>query len=239
VRRVALTCLLAAAVGPASLAAGCQYPRDPNGTLDRVEGGVLRVGVAESDPWVVMDGDQPSGGAEVEMIRRFARRLRARIEWVHGSEEELVAASKEGAIDVLIGGLTSKSRWKKDVAFTRPYVETRVVVGAPSGRSYPDDFADVSVVVERGTEEQGLLERRTEAQVVPVSSLASGRGEPAAVHDYLLDDLGLIATGTELASERHVMAVPLGENAFMVRLERFLLEREGEIRELLVREGKP
>jgi len=77
-----------------ALAAGCQYPRDPDGTLDRVEGGVMRVGVTHADPWVLADDDEPSGGAEVELVRRFARDVGARIEWVHGSEEEVVDATK-------------------------------------------------------------------------------------------------------------------------------------------------
>jgi hypothetical protein len=33
--------------------------------------------------------------------------------------------------------------------------------------------------------------------------------------------------------------VKLGENAFLVRLERFLLNREDEIERLLVEEGRP
>jgi polar amino acid transport system substrate-binding protein len=232
--RVLLVALLVALV-----AGGCQYPRDPDGTLNRVQGGVMRVGVAEADPWVVIEGGQPSGGAEVEIVRRFARDIGARIEWVEGSEEELVHATKEGAVDLVIAGLTNKSRWKKDVAFTRPYVETRTVVGTPPGSSPPDDFEGVAVAVELGTEAEGLLEQRNGARAVPVTDLASRSGEPAAVHDYLLDDLDLVASGTELDKEKHVMAVKLGENAFLVRLERFLLNREGEIRRLLVEEGTP
>jgi hypothetical protein len=42
-----------------------------------------------------------------------------------------------------------------------------------------------------------------------------------------------------LKKEEHVMAVPFGENAWMVRLERFLLNREDEIRRLVEAEGRP
>jgi polar amino acid transport system substrate-binding protein len=223
----------------AAIVAGCQYPRDPDGTLNRVEGGVMRVGVTAADPWVLLDGDEPVGGAEVELARRFARDVGARIAWVQGSEEELVDAAKEGQVDLIVGGLTSKSRWKKDVAFTRPYVEARAVVGIPPGESYPDDFEGVPVAVELGSEEEGLLEQRTDARVVPVGDLAVRRGQPAAVPHYLLDDLGLTDSGTELDESEHVMAVKLGENAFLVRLERFLLNREDEIERLLVEEGRP
>jgi polar amino acid transport system substrate-binding protein len=234
VRRLTVVLLLAAIT-----ATGCQYPRDPDGTLNRVDGGVMRVGVTEADPWVLLEGARPVGGAEVVLARRFARELGARIEWVQGSEEELVDAAKEGQVDLILGGLTSKSRWKKDVAFTRPYVETRAVVGTPPGRSYPDDFAGVPVAVELGSEEEGLLEQGTDARVVPVAELAALGGRPAAVPDYLLDDLGLADSGTELDDAEHVMAVKLGENAFLVRLERFLLDREDEIRQLVAEEARP
>jgi polar amino acid transport system substrate-binding protein len=234
VLRLSVVLLLAAIV-----AAGCQYPRDPDGTLNRVEGAVMRVGVTEADPWVVLEGDRPVRGAEVELARLFARELGARIEWVQGSEEELVDAAKEGQVDLILGGLTSKSRWKKDVAFTRPYVETRTVVGIPPGGSFPDDFAGVPVAAELGTEEEGLLAQKTEARVVRVRKLGSRAGRPAAVPHYLLDDLRLTDSGTELDSTGHVMAVKLGENAFLVRLERFLLDREDEIERLLVKEGRP
>ena len=216
-------------------ATGCQYPRDPDGTLNRVDGGVMRVGVTEADPWVLLEDDRPVGGAEVELARRFARDVGARIEWVQGSEEELVDAAKEGQVDLIVGGLTSKSRWKKDVAFTRPYVETRTVVGVPAGESFPDDFAGVPVAAELGSEEEGLLAQKTEARVVAVTDLAPRSGRPAAVPHYLLDDLELTDSGTKLGEAKHVMAVKLGENAFLVRLERFLLNREDEIERLLGR----
>jgi hypothetical protein len=61
---------------------GCQFPADPDGTLERVRGGgtPLRVGVSEHDPWVRLDGGEP-GGIEPELVRRFAATIDARIEW--------------------------------------------------------------------------------------------------------------------------------------------------------------
>jgi polar amino acid transport system substrate-binding protein len=238
--RAAVRSTLALLLLAGLVAAGCQYPRDPDGTLNRIsDGGVMRVGVTEADPWVLMEGDEPSGGAEVELTRSFAREIGARIEWVQGSEEQLVEAAKEGQVDLVIAGLTNKSRWKKDVAFTRPYVDTRTVIGISPGTSPPDDFAGVPVAVELGSVEEGLLAQRTDARVRPLKQLDSARGQPAAVPEYLLDDLELIDSGTELDKTKHVMAVKLGENAMLVRLERFLLNREAEARRLLSEEGRP
>jgi polar amino acid transport system substrate-binding protein len=222
----------------ATLFGACRIPEDPDGTLDRVEGGEMRVGVTESDPWVTLREGVPTGGVEVELVRSFARDLDARIEWVDGAEEELIDALKEGALDLVIGGLTSKSRWKKDVAFTRPYVKTRTVVGVPPESSPPDDLDGVLVAVELGSEAEALLDSKTDARLRPVDDLGEAGTRPVAAHDYVLDDLGL-AIGPELKEDEQVMAVRMGENAFMVRLERFLLNREDEIERLLLAEGRP
>ena len=233
-RRIAQTAILAA-VGVLS---GCQVPQDPDGTLDIVRDGTMRVGVTESDPWVdLADPDDPQG-VEPELVRRFAASLNAEIDWIDGSEEELIGALKEDQLDLVVGGMTKKTPWKKEAALTWPYLKTRLLVGAPPGTSLPDDLEDVTVAFERGTEAGGLLERKTEARPVAVEKLADARGAVAA-DEWLLDDLNLRATGVELSKHDHVMAAPLGENAWLVALERFRLQRKGEIRALLEREGKP
>jgi polar amino acid transport system substrate-binding protein len=217
------------------LAAGCRIPDDVNGTLDRVEGGVMRVGVTEHDPWVKLTGAEP-GGVEPELARRFASTLDAQIEWTEGSEEELVSALHEGQLDLVVGGFDNKSPWKKKVSFTRPYFDTEVVIGVKPGLDPPLDLGGVRVYGERATDEVGLAKGRTAADVVPVDALEPG--VPAAVtDDYLLDELGL---REELSMRMHkrVMATQMGENAFLVELERFLLERTDEIGRLIEREGE-
>ena len=44
---------LAGLVGGALWSGGCDLPRDTHGTLDRVRGDTLRVGVTEAPPFVV------------------------------------------------------------------------------------------------------------------------------------------------------------------------------------------
>lgn len=223
-----------------ALAAGCQIPQDPDGTSDRIEREhVLRVGVSESDPFVILESDRPPAGGEVRLVERFARELGARVEWIEGSEEELAGAVKEGSIDLLAAGLTAKSQLKKEVAFTRPYLTTETVIGIPPGASLPPDLANVRVAVEQGDEAVGLAERKTKALVVPVMELSDSKGMPAAVGEWLLEDLGLVPGGTVLKKEKHVMAVKNGENELLVRLERFLLEREQLARRLVAAEGQP
>jgi polar amino acid transport system substrate-binding protein len=143
----------------AAALAGCQVPADPDGTLERVRGGTMRVGITTHIPWTEVPDRGAPRGVEVTLVQRFARSLNARVRWREGAEAELVEAMKAGELDLVVGGLTGRSPWHKEVALTRPYLR------------------------------------------------ADG--------------------------EKHVLAAPLGENAWLVRLERFLLDRESEARRLL------
>jgi ABC-type amino acid transport substrate-binding protein len=167
VKRLAIRCLVAGL-----LTAGCQFPADPDGTLERVEGETMRLGVTEHDPWVRLDGTRPAG-VEVTLAERFAESLGARVEYTQGAEAELIDALKAGELDLVVGGFDSKTPWKKEAGLTRPYLQTRE----------------------------------------PVEG--------------------------EVSTVKHVMLAPLGENAWLVRLERFLLEREMDAQRLLIAEGGP
>lgn len=135
------------------------YPADPDGTLDRVSGGVLRVGVSHQPPWVVTSdgGEADPEGVEVDLIEEYAATLDAEIEWHAGGEEHLVSRLAEQELDMVIGGLTDASPWESDAALTTSYVES---------------------------------------------------------------------VGVDGSTNKHVMAVQMGENAFMTSLERFLLEQD-------------
>lgn len=138
---------------------GCSVtiPTDPDGTLDRVTGGMLRVGVSPNPPWTDLPGGtgEDPEGTEVRLVEDFAQSIQAQVEWVPGGEEDLVGRLERGELDLVIGGLTARSPWAEKVAMTYRYAET---------------------------------------------------------------------TGPEGQKQLHVMAAPMGENAFLVELERFLLE---------------
>lgn len=104
---------------------GCatHYPADPHGTLNRVTGGVLRVGAVHDEPFVSTKGEQPTGD-EVRLVEDFANTLDADIEWTTASEEHLVADIEHGQLDLMIGGMTDKTEWQQKVGLTRPYRTT-------------------------------------------------------------------------------------------------------------------
>jgi polar amino acid transport system substrate-binding protein len=228
---------LVAVVLAALLLAGCGIPRDPESTLDRVRGGTLRVGITESEPWTRLEAGQP-GGVEVELVRRFAAELGAGVEWVDGSEADLVAALEVRELDLVIGGLTADTPWQRKAAITRSYATTRVVVAVPASQPPPDDIAGLRVAVETGTDAAGILEDKTDAVPVRVPDVTQVRGSAVAVDEWLLDTLDLRDTGVHLSKSKHVMATPLGENAFLVRLERFLIAHQAQVPALLDAEAR-
>jgi polar amino acid transport system substrate-binding protein len=211
---------------------GCGIPRDPESTLDRVRGGILRAGITASDPWTTLEGGRP-GGVEVELVERFADELGARVEWVDGSEAELIAALEVRELDLVVGGLTSDTPWQAKAAITRGYATTRVVVAVPASQPVPDDIAGLRVAVETGTDAAGILEDKTDAIPVRVPDVTQVKDSAVAIDEWLLDNLDLRDTGVHLSKVEHVMATPMGENAFLVRLERFLIAHQAEVPALL------
>jgi polar amino acid transport system substrate-binding protein len=228
-KRAALPMLLLLALA----IAGCQFPRDPEETLDRVSGGTMYVGAVENPPWVILrEGGEPQG-IEPELVRRFADSIDAEIEWVEGSESELAEAMRGFQVDIIIGGLTRSWLYGREVALTRPYVDTEIEFGVPPGTELPDDLDEVEIWVEQSSEAAALLQQEEgEARPLYYDSLPEIDG-PVLTHDYEIVALGFDRTDRIQRDEEHAMAVPMGENAFLVELEHFLLDRGQEAEELL------
>jgi polar amino acid transport system substrate-binding protein len=216
--------------------AACGIPRDPEGTLERVSGGVMRVGITEAPPWVQLDDASPDG-IEVRLVERFAEEIDAEVEWLEGSEEEIFGALRLRELDLVVGGLTSETPWSSEAAVTHPYLTTATLVAVPDNMDEPEDIAGLEVGVEANSQITGLL-RKTDAQVVEVDDIEDYDG-PVAIDNFLTDDLDVVDTGVRLGESDHVFAVPMGENDWMTAVERFLLERPDEIEDLLDELGRP
>lgn len=202
-------------------APACGMPQDdPEGTTERVRGGVLRAGLVEHPPWVV-DADGDPHGVEVRIIEAFADELDAEVEWHAGTEAEVLGALELRELDVVAGGLLAVSPWAAHVALTTPYVTSNLMVGFPDGEGVPDALDGIPVAAVEGTEALGLL-RRTQAEVVVVERHEDLRSRAAASDDFELAGLGLQRTSHVLDEVHHVLAVPQGENQFLVALERLL-----------------
>lgn len=112
--------LVVVALAAAALSACAGIPTDPDGTLDRVSSGVLRVGASPDDGLVTVEGDEVSG-PEAELVEEFATSIDARVEWTVGGEENLVFALTQGDLDLVIGGITDQTPWTDSAGVSRPY----------------------------------------------------------------------------------------------------------------------
>jgi ABC-type amino acid transport substrate-binding protein len=113
--------------------AGCSghFPADPDGTLDRVSGGTLRVGVSHQPPWTdTSESENDPGGIEAQLINDYANSINADVEWHHSGEEQLITMLSERDLDVVVGGLSDQSPWSSDVALTTSYAESLGVDGS-------------------------------------------------------------------------------------------------------------
>jgi polar amino acid transport system substrate-binding protein len=226
--------ILATAILAALTLNACGIPRDSEGTLDRVEGGTMRVGITENPPWTDLSSGEPAG-VEADLIEGFAETLQAQVEWFDGSEAELMEALEKRELDVVVGGFTADDPWAQVVTFTQPYAEISTLVGVPAGQQPPQEIEGLRVFTERGHETAALVE---DAGGVPVEldDLSESPGLVAA-EEWELETLGLVPSEIELDKAQHVVAVPLGENAWLVRLERYLSARAASVDDLLQEHG--
>ncbi len=112
----------AVALGSVLLMAGCiqAVPADPEGTLNSVRSGILRAGVSPASDFVEIQGSEPQG-SELMLIEDFAEHMNAQIQWTVAGEEQLVEQLEVGQLDLVAGGITSKTPWAEKVGVTRPY----------------------------------------------------------------------------------------------------------------------
>jgi polar amino acid transport system substrate-binding protein len=215
------------------ISAGCDFPRDPRGTLDKVQNGTMRVGIVYHDPWTRIE-EGGASGVEVELLKTFAEELGAEVSYVPGTTPELLEAAKQGEVDVLIGGFTGTSPGVsegKEASVTGTYLTTRFVVGVPPGRPAFDDPSGRRIAVERIGGTAALLKEEG-AVPVAVDDLSSA-DMPIVAYPWQLEEWGFELTGVELPEDEHVMAVPLGENGWLLALERFLRAHREEAEEQL------
>lgn len=105
------------------LVAACGMPRDQEGAMRRIgTTHVLRVGASGNPPWVVVDQGRVSG-IEPDIVRAFATTLGARVQWVVNGETPLLQALEKRQLDLVVGGVVTKSPWTKQVGTSLSYAQ--------------------------------------------------------------------------------------------------------------------
>lgn len=207
-------------IGLALIIAACdELPRDPQHTLTEARSEGMRVGLIESPPWA-SHTEKAASGVEVELVEKLADQLGTDVTWIRGGESELMPALERFELHLVIGGIARDTPWKQRVGLSRPYFTERFVVGVRPGREL-QDIAGERVAVREGSPLAAMAKGRG-ADVVPVPDLYALDLDVVIASAWQLELLGRESAGTELHRRRHVMAVPPGENRWLLHLDRFL-----------------
>jgi polar amino acid transport system substrate-binding protein len=186
-------------------------PRDPKGTLQRVnDSRRIRVGLVENPPWVIRTSGEPAG-AEVELVRQFAAENGASPEWFWGGEQQHFESLERFELDLVVGGFNDSTPWTNRIGLTSQYFENRIRVGFPANLLPTKEIKGMQIAAKNGEPIAAFLEKK-DAIPVRVNDLALSRN---------------------MHSAKHVIATPPGENALIKRLDEFLSARRGEIKNLL------
>jgi polar amino acid transport system substrate-binding protein len=216
--------------------AACDLPRDSDGTLNRIRGGTMRVGVVVDTPWTT-DSAGAAGGIEGAMVQSLARDLGAQVHWVHGQPEQLLTALQQRELDLVIGGLSASSPWSAQVAFTRPYYVDTVAVGGAPHEPPPASLQHVTVSLTPGDPAAATV-RRQGGTPKYVSKLEMATG-PVAAPTWKLAQLSRRENAAlQLGQTPHVLAASPGENAWLMRIEQMLIARQPTIPQELRRGGQ-
>lgn len=209
----------------------CNLRRDGDGTLARVRGGTMRVGVVDHPPWTHAPARGGAWGIEGALVAELARDLRARIEWVRAPESRLLHALELGELDVVIGGLTDANPWKRRVAFTKPIYTDTIVVGGPERTTPLRDLGGQAVAVLPGDPAAAYVRRKGG---VPRTTAELGQAPGlVAAPTWQLLSLASRPTGVTLYEARHVIAVTPGDGAWRKTVEESMAKRTALIAEIL------
>ncbi len=218
--------------------AACGLPVDPADTFERAQRGQLRVGVVDNPPWAVVLDHEVVGGVEVRLVTQFAESINAELVFHTGSMSDLGPALRSYALDVLVGGLTMDSPWRKEIALSPSYLTETVVVAAAddvpliselSGRTvaYP---ADEPVLAEHIRDQGGSPN--------PVTDLLARRPssyrELAAVPAWYAAAHRLRPTPITLTERERVLGLPPGENRMLIEVTKFLRLHGPAVRDQLI-----
>lgn len=116
----AIGAITAIALVAAISGCGLTVPTDPDGSLQNVSGGELKVGTSP-DPGLVSDDTEPPTGSVPDLVTGFADSIDADVDWTIASEETLVTMLERGDLDLVAGGFTDQTPWVDRAGVSRGY----------------------------------------------------------------------------------------------------------------------
>ena len=147
-----------------------------------------------------------------------------------GGEANLMPALENYELDAVMGGISDSTPWSTRVGITRYYFREKYDVGVTPGTRM-NSLSDKQIAV-HDARIAGLV-RQKGALPIMVPSVKDAKNAPLATSDWQIAQLGLAPAGFDLLSDRHVIAIPSGENQLVKHLEEFLTSQYNEIPAIL------
>ncbi len=166
--------------------------------------GTLRVGMDAGVPPFAMPGNGDLQGFDPDLARDLAARLGLTVTIVNTPSDALYDALLTGKVDALIAALPVTPEFRRDVAYSAPYIEMgeRAIVRAGSDIQTPADLAHRRVGAELGSD--GDLAARTLARHVPIDLHSTYDSGDAALTDLKRGDVDAVVLDGIAA--RHAVA---------------------------------
>jgi polar amino acid transport system substrate-binding protein len=191
------------------------FPKDANNTLESVRGHVIRVGLSAYDSSEAASGRPAT--FEMYIINQFAREVNAKVQWVKGSQSEMIQLLEDQHLHLAIGGYKSPSPFEKVVSFSRPYLVAKIIVGAVGSAPLPETIKNKEVVVLNPV--IGLYVKENGGKPVLKDTLTQGSYLIAGTEEEL-KKMHVQVSNIVLHEEKLIIALPKGENALLMQLEK-------------------
>lgn len=99
---------------------GCNFPKDPENSLEEAIKDSLKVGVVNNPPYAIIENGEAQG-TEIDILKSFASANDLQIQFVEGSESILVDKLKKYHLHIVAGGFDKKTIWKKHAGTSATY----------------------------------------------------------------------------------------------------------------------
>lgn len=199
------------------------FPRDAEGTLNRIKSHrEIRVGIIDG-----VSHPQPLAWyrREIDLVKEFAARLDSKTIWIHGTQSSLLELLNKHELDIAIGGYTEDSPLKSEAAFTKPYTEERITIGVYANEPLPEKIKGLTIVV---TDAAVAAYVKSKEALPVIKNEISDTDRYAAGPERALRAMNRQVSDITLHTERRVIAVPKGENALLVEVEKFIADYESK-----------
>lgn len=215
------------------MVSGCNtnLPRDPENTLNNVQGKTLRLGIISHAPWVSIE-DEELHGLEFNLVQQLAVQLDAEIVWQQASLTEIIEGLENFQLDMAIGGFIQSPFIPDKVAHTLSYYSEDIII-ATNEPIASFELEGTAIFVEFGSPYINWLEAHG-AIPQPIHSITRNK-LPAIMPAYQAEAWGLNPTNHMIDTHAHILLLPPGENGWLDYVEAFLLRlSKGDIENQLM-----